>query len=81
VLDRLDRYQTVAGASQAYDDESRKKLFEKINRVAANLGIDEVMWAAAREVLRKERMISDEAGATEGDGAARASQAAEGEKI
>jgi DNA-binding CsgD family transcriptional regulator len=81
VLDRLDRYQTVAGASQAYDDESRKKLFEKINRVAANLGIDEVMWAAAREVLRKERMISDEAGATEGDGAAQASQVAAEEKI
>ena len=34
VLDRLDRYQTVAGANQAYDDEARKNLMDKINRVA-----------------------------------------------
>jgi hypothetical protein len=53
VLDRLDRYQTVAGANQAYDDEARKKLMDKLNRVAANLGVDEVMAAAAREHLRK----------------------------
>jgi DNA-binding CsgD family transcriptional regulator len=32
VLDRLDRYQTVAGANQAYDDEARERLFDKINR-------------------------------------------------
>ena len=31
-LDRLDRYQTVAGANQVYDDEARKKLMDKINR-------------------------------------------------
>ena len=43
VLDRLDRYQRVAGANQVYDDEARKKLFDKLNRVAANLGVDEVM--------------------------------------
>src|SRR6202044_3528884 len=42
-LDRLDRYQTVASANQAYDDEARKKLMETINRMAENLGIDEVM--------------------------------------
>src|SRR5271165_4717256 len=77
VLDRLDRYQTVAGANQAYDDEARKKLFDKINRVAANLGIDEVMAAAAEEALKKEGMISDEAGLTDGDGAANAAQAPE----
>ena len=47
VLDRLDRYQTVAGANQVYDDEARKKLLDKINRIAANLGVDEVMAAAA----------------------------------
>jgi hypothetical protein len=52
-LDRLDRYQTVASANQAYDDEARKKLMEKINRMAENLGVDEVMWAAAREHLKK----------------------------
>ncbi|HKI13552.1 MAG TPA: hypothetical protein VKA12_00790 [Roseiarcus sp.] len=80
VLDRLDRYQTVAGANQAYDDEARKKLFDKINRVAANLGIDEVMAAAAEEALKKEGMISDEAdeaGMTDGDAAANAAQAPE----
>src|SRR5580704_17050654 len=37
VLDRLDRYQSVAGANQAYDDEARKKLMDKINRMAASL--------------------------------------------
>ena len=38
---RLDRYQRAAKANQVYDDEARKKLFDKINRVAANLGVDE----------------------------------------
>ena len=41
VLDRLDRYQRVAKAVQVYDDEARRKLMDKINRVAANLGVDE----------------------------------------
>jgi hypothetical protein len=41
VLDRLDRYQRVAKVNQVYDDDARKKLFDKINRVAANLGVDE----------------------------------------
>jgi CRISPR/Cas system CSM-associated protein Csm2 small subunit len=39
VLDRLDRYQKTAKVNQVYDDDSRKKLFEKLNRVAANLGL------------------------------------------
>ena len=51
-LDRLDRYQSVAVANQTYDDEARKKLMEKINRMADNLGVDE-MWNAAREYLKK----------------------------
>jgi hypothetical protein len=46
VLDRLDRYQTVATANQVYDGEARKKLMDKINRMAANFGVDEVMAAA-----------------------------------
>ena len=41
-LDRLDRYQVVASANQAYDDEARKKLLDKINRVAENLRTKEV---------------------------------------
>ena len=39
VLDRLDRYQKTAKVNQVYDDGARKKLFEKLNRVAANLGL------------------------------------------
>src|SRR5271169_2813381 len=48
VLDRLDRYQTVAGANQVYDDGARERLFDKINRVAANLGIDQNFAAAVQ---------------------------------
>jgi hypothetical protein len=53
VLDRLDRYQTVAVANQVYDDEARQKLIDKINRIAANLGVDEVIAAAVQEHLKK----------------------------
>ena len=53
MLDRLDRYQTVASANQVYDDEARKKLIDKINRVAANLGIDEVLRRRRSEHLKK----------------------------
>jgi predicted transcriptional regulator len=66
-LDRLDRYQSVAGVHQVYDDEARKKLIDKINRVAANLGVDEVMAAAAREHLKKLGEIVDEPGEAEGE--------------
>ncbi len=45
-LDRLDRYQRVAKAVQVYDEEARRKLMDKINRVAANLGVDEARAAA-----------------------------------
>ena len=48
-LDRLDRYQTAASANQVYDDEARKKLMDKINRMAANYGIDEGFAAAVQE--------------------------------
>jgi uncharacterized membrane protein YccC len=66
VLDRLDRYQSVAGAHQVYDDDARAKLIAKLNRVAENLGVDEVMRAAAREHLKKIGEIpGDEPGETE----------------
>ena len=69
-LDRLDRYQTVAGANQAYDDDARAKLLAKLNRVADNLGVDEVMAAAAREHLKKLGEIrDDEPGEADGEGA------------
>ena len=66
VLDRLDRYQTVASANQVYDDEARKKLMDKINRIAANFGVDEVMYAAAQEHLKKLGEIVDEPGEADG---------------
>ena len=59
-LDRLDRYQTVAGAEQAYDDEARKKLMEKINRMAENFGIDEVRWNAVGEHLERTQGLPPE---------------------
>jgi hypothetical protein len=59
-LDRLDRYQTVASATQAYDDEARKKLMDKINRMAANYGIDEAFEAAVKEHLKKQGVVLDD---------------------
>jgi hypothetical protein len=52
VLDRLDRYQSVAVAHQGYDDEDRRKLMKRVNQIADNLGVDET-WNAAREYLKK----------------------------
>ena len=67
VLDRLDRYQTVAIGHQVYDDEVRKKLMDKINRMAANFGVDEVMAAAAHAHLIKIGAIPpDEPGEADG---------------
>ena len=62
-LDRLDRYQVVASANQVYDDEARKKLMDKVNRLAENLGINEDFAAAVQEHLKK----SGGAGAFEKD--------------
>jgi predicted transcriptional regulator len=53
VLDRLDRYQTVASANEVYDNEARKKLMDKINRLADNLGVNEAFAAAVQEHLKK----------------------------
>jgi hypothetical protein len=70
VLDRLDRYQTVASAEQVYDDEARKKLLDKINRLANNLGIDENFAAAVRAHLKKTGQIPDDGPSeAEGEGA------------
>jgi transposase-like protein len=66
-LDRLDRYQVAASASQVYDDEARKKLMDKINRLAENFGIDENFAAAVREHLKNlEQMSPDAPGEAEG---------------
>jgi hypothetical protein len=68
-LDRLDRYQVVASANQAYDDEARKKLMEKINRMAENFGIDAEFEAAVKAHLKKTGQIpDDEPGEAEGQG-------------
>ena len=56
-LDRLDRYQTVASANQAYDDEARKKLLDKINRLAEDLGINKDFEAAVQAHLKKTGQI------------------------
>ena len=69
-LDRLDRYQTVASANQVYDDEARKKLMDKINRMAENFGINEEFEKAVRAHLKKTGQIpDDEPGEAEGEGA------------
>ena len=60
-LDRLDRYQAVATANQVYDDEARKKLMDKINRMAENFGIDENFAAAVHEHLKTIGAIPDDA--------------------
>jgi hypothetical protein len=39
VLDRLDKYDAVADAAPAYDDNAREKLLAKLDRVAARLNI------------------------------------------
>ena len=66
-LDRLDRYQTVASANQIYDDEARKKLMDKVNRMAENLGIDPAFEAAVKAHLQKTGQIpADEPGEAEG---------------
>ena len=82
VLDRLDRYQTVASANQAHDDEARKKLMDKINRMAANYGIDEAFEAAVKEHLKKQGVVlDDEPGEAEAvkDPASRAEEHQEGQ--
>ena len=62
-LDRLDRYQVVASANQVYDDEARKKLMDKINRLANNLGIDKDFEAAVQAHLKKTGQLpADEPG-------------------
>ena len=57
VLDRLDRYQATAITHEVYDDEARKKLMDKINRMAENLGINAEFEAAVKAHLEKTRGI------------------------
>jgi hypothetical protein len=63
VLDRLDRYQATAITHEVYDDEARKKLMDKINRLAENLGIDEDFAAAVQAHLKKTRGMPPMGGA------------------
>jgi hypothetical protein len=60
VLDRLDRYQTVAAANEKYDDEARKKLLDKINRMAENFGINKEFEAAVHERLKEQGVVYDD---------------------
>jgi hypothetical protein len=66
VIDRLDRYQAVAGAEQVYDNEARKKLMDRVNRIAENLGIDEDFAAAVQAHLKKTRGLPPEGWGEEG---------------
>ena len=78
VLDRLDRYQTVASANQGYDEEDRRKLMDKINRVAENFGINEAFAAAVHEHLKKQGVVfDDEVSVSDGGGADMASETEE----
>jgi hypothetical protein len=66
-LDQLDRYQAVATANQVYDDEARKKLMDKVNRIAENLGINPAFEAAVKAHLQKTGQLpADEPGEAEG---------------
>jgi hypothetical protein len=66
----ISRRSTVASAEQVYDDEARKKLLDKINRLADNLGIDENFAAAVQAHLRKTGQIpADELDEAGGEGA------------
>jgi hypothetical protein len=68
VIDRLDRYQAVASANQVYDDEARKKLMDRINRIADNLGTDKVIAEAVQAHLKKTGQIPpDEPDETDAD--------------
>jgi hypothetical protein len=64
VLDRLDRYQRTAKVNQVYDDEARKKLMDKLNRVAANLGFDKAI-AASKAAEAQSQDSGETAGAEE----------------
>jgi hypothetical protein len=65
LLDRVDRYQKTAKVTQVYDAEARRKLFEKLNRVAANLGLEPMKEPAKAEAKE----------AAEGEAAAKATGA------
>ncbi len=39
VLERMDRYHKAAACKAAYDDAARKRLFAKLNRVAAGFSV------------------------------------------
>ena len=66
MLDRLDRYQKTAKVNQVYDDGARKKLFEKLNRVAANLGL-----AVIEDPTKAQAKPAPEAAPTPGPGEAK----------
>jgi hypothetical protein len=54
----------------AFDDEARKKLFDKINRIASNLGVDEVIAAAVQQHPKTIGEIpADEPGEADGEAA------------
>ena len=68
VLDRLDRYQRTGKVTQVYDAEARKKLLDKLNRSAANLGLlDKLEGEAAPAPALAQSPLMGEAGAARND--------------
>jgi hypothetical protein len=65
VLDRIDHYHKAAKAVQADDDEARRKLVDKLNQVAANMGLDETSLAIKAEAAEG-TVAGDEAPALSG---------------
>ncbi|HZZ60805.1 MAG TPA: hypothetical protein VFE63_06485 [Roseiarcus sp.] len=53
-LDRLDRYQKVAGAIQHDDDEARQRLLTKLNQIAERLGYDKILAENAKILAEHE---------------------------
>jgi hypothetical protein len=55
VIDRVDRYQQAAKVNEVFDDEARKKLIDKINRVAASASTSRRWRGELRALIRGRR--------------------------
>ena len=68
-VDRLDRYQTAAQANQVYDEESRDKLLDRVNRKALVVRAQDARKEQAARLAEAwaDSSIADEAGADDHD--------------
>ncbi len=58
-LDRLDRYQKVACASEEYDDGARERLLNKINSIAERLGYDKILAENHKAIAAHEAKVRE----------------------